>query len=84
VRGPLFPEPVQIIVAVPMGTSVKVVGKGLRTNRVYEPVLSKEQLALLTASLSTEPLDGDARKSPNDSPEPPAEFIAVSTMGVRF
>src|SRR5881396_2239063 len=62
VRGPLFPEPVQVIVALPMGTSVKLVGKGLRTNRVYEPVLSKEQLALLTASLATEPFDGDARK----------------------
>src|SRR3989441_210045 len=62
VYGPLFPEPVQVIVALPMGTSVKLVGKGLRTNRVYEPVLSKEQLALLTASLATEPFDGDARK----------------------
>src|SRR5438552_2466436 len=62
VHGPLFPEPVQVIVALPMGTSVKLVGKGLRTNRVYEPVLSKEQLALLTASLATEPFDGDARK----------------------
>jgi superfamily II DNA or RNA helicase len=62
VSGPLFPEPVQVIVALPMGTSVKLVGKGLRTNRVYEPVLSKEQLSLLTASLATEPFDGDARK----------------------
>src|SRR6266516_1093021 len=62
VYGPLFPEPVQVIVALPMGTSVKLVGKGLRTNRVYEPVLSKEQLALLTASLATQPFDGDARK----------------------
>src|SRR5436190_11066852 len=62
VLGPLFPEPVQVIVALPMGASVKLVGKGLRTNRVYEPVLSSEQLALLTASLATEPFDGDARK----------------------
>jgi SNF2 family DNA or RNA helicase len=62
VYGPLFPEPVQVIVAIPMGTSVKLVGKGIRTNRVYEPVLSREQLALLTASLATEPFDGDARK----------------------
>src|SRR5438552_11016075 len=62
VSGPLFPEPVQVIVALRMGTSVKLVGKGLRTNRVYEPVLSREQLALLTASLPREPFDGDARK----------------------
>src|SRR5437667_11331698 len=62
VYGPLFPEPVQVIVALPMGTSVKLVGKGLRTNRVYEPVLNEEQLALLTASPIREPFDGDARK----------------------
>ena len=34
VRGPIFPEPVQVIVAIPMGTSVKLVGKGLNTNQV--------------------------------------------------
>jgi len=45
VYGPLFPEPVQVIVAIPMGASVKLVGKGLRTNRVYEPVLNAEQVA---------------------------------------
>jgi hypothetical protein len=27
VRGPLFPEPVQVIVTVPMGDSVKLGGK---------------------------------------------------------
>lgn len=62
VHGPLFPEPVQIIVVLPMGSSVKLVGKGLRSNTVYEPVLSAEQLALLTASPGREPFDGDAGK----------------------
>ena len=28
VYGPLFPEPVQIILAIPMGSSIKVIGKG--------------------------------------------------------
>jgi hypothetical protein len=28
VRGALFPEPVQVIIAVPMGMSVKLIGKG--------------------------------------------------------
>lgn len=50
VRGPIFPEPVQIIVAVPMGTSVKIIGKGLKTNQVHEPVLSHEQLAQLEST----------------------------------
>lgn len=62
VHGPLFPEPVQIIVAVPMGTSVKLVGKGVQSNQVYEPVLTPEQLDLLTSSPAREPFDGDARK----------------------
>jgi hypothetical protein len=49
VRGPIFPEPVQVIVVVPMGSSVKLIGKGLHSNTVHEPILSAEQLALLSA-----------------------------------
>ncbi|MDP2823725.1 MAG: SNF2-related protein [Sulfuritalea sp.] len=62
VHGPLFPEPVQVIVTIPMGTAVKLVGKGVQSNSVYEPILSAEQVALLTASPVLEPFDGDARK----------------------
>lgn len=62
VHGPLFPEPVQVIVAIQMGTSVKLVGKGTRSNSVYEPILTAEQFALLTASPAHEPFDGNARK----------------------
>ena len=59
VYGLLFPEPVQVIIAVPMGNSVKLVGKGVRSNSVYEPILSAEQLR---ASPAQEPFDGDASK----------------------
>src|SRR6201993_1557194 len=59
VRGPIFPEPVQVIVAIPMGTSVKLVGKGLNTNQVHEPILSAEQLAQLQSTPEKEPFDGD-------------------------
>src|SRR5271169_6682421 len=59
VRGPIFPEPVQVIVAIPMGTSVKLVGKGLNTNQVHEPILSAEQLAQLVSTPEKEPFDGD-------------------------
>src|SRR5579862_5662442 len=62
VHGPLFPEPVQIILAVPMGSSVKLIGKGVRSNTVYEPILSAEQLGQLHASPAQEPFDGDAGK----------------------
>ena len=41
-RGPIFPEPVQIIVVVPMGDAVKLIAKGLNTSRVYEPILTPE------------------------------------------
>ena len=63
VRGPIFPEPVQVIVAIPMGAaSVKLVGKGLNSNLVHEPILSPEQLAQLEATPEKEPFDGDPVK----------------------
>ncbi len=62
VRGLMFSEPVQIITVVPMGASVKLVGKGLRTGQVHEPILSEQQLAGLEISPATEPFDGDAAK----------------------
>ena len=62
VTGPFFPEPVQVIVVVPMGAAVKLIGKGSRSGQVYEPVLTDEQLTLLIASPAREPFDGDARK----------------------
>jgi superfamily II DNA or RNA helicase len=62
VYGSLFPEPVQVIVAIPLGNSVKLVGKGLRSNRVYEPILNAEQIDQLQASPAQEPFDGDAAK----------------------
>ena len=42
-----------------MGDSVKLIGKGLRTNQVHEPVLTPEQIARLEASPEIEPYDGD-------------------------
>ena len=62
VRGPLFPEPVQVLHAVPTGDSLKMFGSGTQTNQTYQPVLSLEQLATLDFSPETEPFDGDARK----------------------
>jgi superfamily II DNA or RNA helicase len=59
VRGSIFPEPVQIIMVVPMGGSVKLIGKGLKTGLVHEPVLNAQQVALLEATPENEPFDGD-------------------------
>ena len=60
VRGPIFPEPVQVLVVVPLGESVKLIGKGLNTGQVYEPILSTDQLAKLEMTPEKEPFDGDA------------------------
>jgi superfamily II DNA or RNA helicase len=60
-RGPLFPEPVQVLVATPMGAAVKLIGKGLNSSKVFELVLTTEKLALLQTSPDTEPFDGDSK-----------------------
>lgn len=59
VTGPLFPEPVQVIVCVPMGGSVKLIGKGLDSGQVYEPVLDAEQLMTLEVIPEQPPFDAD-------------------------
>ena len=61
VRGPVLPEPVKIIVIVPLGDSVKLIGKGLHSGKVFEPVLSAEQIAQLEVTPEREPFDGDPR-----------------------
>ena len=38
-RGPLFPEPVQVIVTVPMNGAVKLVGRGLQSGKVVDAVV---------------------------------------------
>jgi len=60
VTGALFPEPVQVIVCTPLGASVKLVGKGLNSGRVYEPILDASQLAALVVSPDQPPFDTDA------------------------
>jgi SNF2 family DNA or RNA helicase len=61
-RGPLFPEPVQVIAIVPMGSAVKLYAKGLKSGQVHEPILNSDQLAKLQASPEKEPFDGDPLK----------------------
>ena len=37
-RGPLFPEPVRVVIATPVSPRVKLVGKGLNTSKAFEVV----------------------------------------------
>jgi superfamily II DNA or RNA helicase len=59
VSGPLFPELIEVITVTPMGEVVKLVGKGIRTGRVHEPVLTATHLSQLTVSSMHDPFDGD-------------------------
>src|SRR5436190_10864460 len=43
VRGPTLPEPVEVLATVPLGESLKVIGRGLNTGLTYDPVLSPSQ-----------------------------------------
>ena len=47
ITGPLLPEPVEVLAVVPLGDSVKRIGKGCKTGLVRDPVLSQSQLAQL-------------------------------------
>ncbi len=60
VTGPLLPEPVEVLTTVPMGSALKLIARGLRTNLTHQPVLDAEQIAQLTVSPKEAPFDGDA------------------------
>lgn len=63
IQGPLFPEPIQVITTIPISdTSIKIIGKGLKSNKVYEPILNSEQISKLSLSPEKEPFDGDPIK----------------------
>ena len=36
ISGPIFPESVQVVMAHDIGNLVKIIGKGLRTEKFYE------------------------------------------------
>jgi len=61
-RGPIFPEPVQVMLVTPMGTSAKIIGKGLTTGKLHDPILTADQLTLLEATPEKEPFDGDPKR----------------------
>ena len=61
-QGAIFPEQVQVVLAVPMGSLTKLICKGLTTGKLHDPVLSDEQIAQLEIISSEEqPFDGDSK-----------------------
>jgi hypothetical protein len=61
VSGPTLPEPVEVLAIVPMGESLKLIGRGRNSGMTHDPVLTRPQIAQLTVSADREPFDGDAR-----------------------
>ena len=62
VRGPIFPERVKVITTVPLGDSIKLIGEGMETGKVHQPILNEDQIAELEVSPEKEPFDGDPAK----------------------
>jgi superfamily II DNA or RNA helicase len=61
VSGPFMPESIEVLAVVPLGTSLKIIGRGKKTGLTHDPVLTPEQIQRLTVSCEVEPFDGDAR-----------------------
>ncbi|MBK9745781.1 MAG: DUF3883 domain-containing protein [Chloroflexi bacterium] len=60
-EGTLFPEPIEVITATPMGRSLKLIGRGTKSNKVYQRILEAAEIAKLTASSPIEPFDGESK-----------------------
>jgi hypothetical protein len=61
VSGPFIPEPMEVLAVVTFGTSLKIIGRGAKTGRSYDPVLRPEQIAQLKVTGEVEPFDGSAQ-----------------------
>src|SRR3989475_511826 len=59
VRGPVLPEPIEVLVVTLLGDVIKIVGAGQKTGQVHQRVLNPDQLQLLEATPEREPFDGD-------------------------
>ena len=62
VTGPLFPEPVRVLAVESLGTAIKLIGQGLNTNTVHQPILQPEQIVSLSFTPERAPFDGDAKR----------------------
>ena len=50
IGGPFIPEAMEVLAVIPFGSSLKVIGRGIKTGQSYDPVLSPDQIAQLTVS----------------------------------
>ncbi len=59
IDGPILEEPIQVFLSIPIGNSIKIIGKGLTTNQTHEIVFDVNQLAKLACTPDKEPFDGN-------------------------
>ena len=55
VRGPMLPEPAEVLVVTPLGEVVKPTCAGQKTGQVHQRALHAQQLALIEAPPESEP-----------------------------
>jgi superfamily II DNA or RNA helicase len=60
VRGMVFPEPIKVLVVNRLGTAIRLVGEGVESRRLYQPILSAEQASALTVAQAAPGYDGEA------------------------
>src|ERR1700687_5868917 len=59
IRGPVLPEPIEVLVVTPLGDMIKIVGAGQKTGQVHQRVLHPDQLQVLEATPEHAPFNGD-------------------------
>jgi len=62
IRGPLFKEDIKIAGIYPIGDTIKIIGKGLKTGAFYEPLLNDDHLSKIEILPENELYDGDPAK----------------------
>ncbi len=58
IEGPLLPEPVEIVVAERLDSSIKIIGRGLRSNQLFMPIFDASQIDTLIITPKDPPFNG--------------------------
>ncbi|TAL70494.1 MAG: DUF3883 domain-containing protein [Bacteroidetes bacterium] len=61
-KSTIFPEEVQVITTISLGAKFKLVGKGLKSSKLYEPIIDNELLTKIEIIHDIEHFDGDPNK----------------------
>jgi len=63
IKGPMLPEPIQIVLIQPIGSAVKIGGKGLyNKDKYYERIFDEEQISQLQILPAHDVFNGDAKR----------------------